>query len=68
VEASWVAGAWEVKTSNWAEPETIAVGSAERSTWKRQVLPSDSGGKSKVRRVETSVVRPFLKILPCEAR
>ena len=31
---------------------------------KLHVLPSDSGGKSKVRRVVTSVVRPSLKILP----
>jgi hypothetical protein len=58
------AGAREVKTSNRPVPETFADGSALRSKWKLQVLPADSEGKSKVRRVVMSVVLPSLKILP----
>jgi hypothetical protein len=59
-----VAGAREVNTSNCPVPETFADASEARSKWKLHVLPSDSGGKSKVRRVVMSVVLPSLKILP----
>lgn len=58
------AGAREVKTSTIAVPETFADGSAERSNWNVQVLPADSAGTLKVRRVVTSVDLPSLKTLP----
>lgn len=64
VSALLVAGARETKTSNWPVAETVAVESEERSKRKLQVLPLVSGGKSKVRRVVTSVLRPFLNTLP----
>jgi hypothetical protein len=53
-----------MKISNWPVPETFAVALEEESKWKVQVLPLDSDGNSKVRRVVTSVVRPSLKTLP----
>lgn len=63
-DLSPVAGAREVKTSNCPVPETFADELEESSKWKLQVLPADSGGKSKVRRVVMSVDFPSLKIMP----
>ena len=57
-----VAGARLENTSKVPVPETLAVES--RKKWNSHSWPAVEAGKSKVRSVVTSVVLPFLKILP----
>lgn len=53
-----------MKTSNCALPDSFEAASDASTKWKEHVLPAVEEGKSKVRSVVMSVVRPSLKILP----